>query len=91
MAAVVGVLVKGPVALQDIAGVDVVAAEKILHWLTVVAELHHLALEVGPLIDAHAIGALAYLVMYREVKYRTSYRSAIKKHIDKLDPLKNDL
>lgn len=65
---VVGVLVEGPVAVQDIAGVDVVAAEKILHRLTVVAEFHHLALKVRLLIDAHTIRPLAYLVMYRENK-----------------------
>lgn len=65
---VVGVLVEGPVAVQDIAGVDVVAAEKILHRLAVVAEFHHLALKVRLLIDAHTIRPLAYLVMYRENK-----------------------
>lgn len=65
---VVGVLVKGPVAVQDVAGVDVVAAEKILHRLTVVAEFHHLALKVRLLIDAHTIRPLAYLVTYRENK-----------------------
>lgn len=65
---VVGVLVEGPVAVQDIAGVDVVAAEKILHRLAVVAEFHHLALKVRLLIDAHTIRPLAYLVMCRENK-----------------------
>lgn len=58
---VVGVLVKGPVAVQDVAGVDVVAAEEILHGLTVVAEFHHLALKVRLLVDAHTIRALTYL------------------------------
>lgn len=59
--AVVGVLVHGPVAVHDVAGVDVAAAEVILHRLAVVAELHHLALEVGPLVDADAVRALTGL------------------------------
>ena len=54
-------LVQGPVAVHDVAGVDVAAAEVILHRVTVLAELHHLALEVGPLVDAHAVGPLAGL------------------------------
>lgn len=61
VATVVGMLVEGPVAVHDVAGVDVTAAEVVLHGLAVVAELHHLALEVGPLVDADAVGALAGL------------------------------
>lgn len=68
---VVGVLVKGPVAVQHVAGVDVVAAEKILHRLAVVAELHHLALKVRLLVDAHAIGPLTYLIMHKNEIDRT--------------------
>lgn len=60
---VVGVFVEGPVAFHHIAGVDVAAAEVILHRLAVIAELHHLTLEVGSLIDAHAVGALTGLKM----------------------------
>lgn len=67
-AVVVGVLVQGPVAVHDVAGVDVAAAEMILHRLAVLTELHHLTLEVGPLIDAHAIGALTGLETHSEVK-----------------------
>lgn len=69
-ATVIGVLVEGPVAIHDVAGVDVTAAEMILHWLAVVAELHHLTLEVGTLVDADAVGALAGLEMYSETKYK---------------------
>lgn len=67
---VVGVLVQGPVTVHDVAGVDVTAAEMILHRLTVLAELHHLALEVGPLVDAYAVGALPGLETDSGVKYK---------------------
>lgn len=48
-------LVQGPVAVHHVAGVDVLVAEALLHGLAVVAELHHLALEVRALVDAHAV------------------------------------
>lgn len=54
-AAVVGVLIQGPVSLKDVAGVDVAVAEALLDRLTVVCELHHVTLEVRALIDAHPI------------------------------------
>lgn len=60
-AAVVGVFVEGPVALQNVTGVDVTAAEAFLDRLTVLGELHRLALEVGAFIDAHAVWASASL------------------------------
>lgn len=67
---VVGVLIEGPVTLHYVAGVDVPAAEMILYWLTVIAEFHHLTLEVGTLIDADTVGALASL--YSEFKYKVT-------------------
>lgn len=67
---VVRVLVEGPVALHDVAGVDVTAVEVFLHWLTVLAELHHLPLEVGTLVNADAVGALAGLEMHSEGQYQ---------------------
>lgn len=63
---VVGVLVQGPVAVQDVAGIDVLAAETILHRLTVVAEFHHLAFKVGLLVDADTIRSLTFLVEHKE-------------------------
>lgn len=60
-ATVVWVLVEGPVAVHDIAGIDVTAPKMILHRLAVLTELHHLTLEVGSLVDAHAVGPLAGL------------------------------
>lgn len=59
--AIIGVLVEGPVAIHHVAGVDVMAVEMILHWITVIAELHHLALEVGASVDTDAVRALAGL------------------------------
>lgn len=63
-------LVEGPVALHDVAGVDVTAAEMILHRITVVTKLHHLTLEVGALVDAYAVGALAGLKRDGQGKYK---------------------
>lgn len=59
--AVIGVLVESPVAVHHVAGVDVMTVETISHRITVIAELHHLALEVGASVDAEAVGALAGL------------------------------
>lgn len=47
--------VQGPVAIHHVAGVDVLVAEALLHGHAVVAELHHLALEVRTLVDAQAV------------------------------------
>lgn len=52
---IAGMLVQGPVAFHHIAGVDVPVAEALLHRLAVVAELHHLTLEVRALVDAQAV------------------------------------
>lgn len=70
-ATVVWVLVEGPVAVHDIAGIDVTAPKMILHRLAVLTELHHLTLEVGSLVDAHAVGPLAGLDEHRsKVKHK---------------------
>lgn len=63
-------LVQGPVSVHHVTRVDVTAAEVILHRLTVVVELHHLALEVGPLVDADAVGPLTGLERHRGAKHR---------------------
>lgn len=65
--AVIGVLVESPVAVHHIAGVDVMTVEMILHWITVIAELHHLALEVGASVDAETVGALTGLRTHSEI------------------------
>lgn len=70
---IVGVLIEGPVALHDIAGVDVAATEVILDRLTVIIELHHLALEVGTLIDTDAIWAFTGLKAHSDGKYKMSH------------------
>lgn len=54
-APVVGMLVQGPVSLNDVAGVDVVVREALLDRLAVIGELHHVTLEFRALIDAHPI------------------------------------
>lgn len=54
-AAEVGMLVHGPVSLQDVAGEDVAVAEALLDRLTVVSELHRVALEVRAVVDAHPV------------------------------------
>lgn len=69
-------LIEGPVAIHDVARVDVTAAEMILHRLAVIAELHHLTLEVGTLVDAHAVRALAGLEKHSYVKYKVRTGSA---------------
>lgn len=56
---VVGMLVEGPVAVHDVGGVDVTATEAVLDGVTVLAELHHLSLEVWPLVDSHTVGTAA--------------------------------
>jgi len=55
--AVVGVLVEDPVAIHHIAGVDVAVVEAVRHAGAVVHELHHVAAEVGLLVDPHPVGA----------------------------------
>lgn len=52
---IAGMLIQGPVAFHHIAGVDVPAAEALLHGFAVVTKLHHLTLEVWALIDAQAV------------------------------------
>lgn len=64
---VIGVLVQSPVAVHHVAGVDVMTVEMILHRITVVAELHHLSLEVGAPVDAEAVGALTGLRTHSEL------------------------
>lgn len=62
---VVGMLVEGPVAVHDVGGVDVTATEALLDGVTVLAELHHLSLEVWPLVDSHTVGTAAGLLGQR--------------------------
>ena len=56
-APVVGVLVEDPVAVHDVTGVDVAVVEAVGHTGTVVHEFHHVAAEVGLLVDPHPVGA----------------------------------
>lgn len=65
-APVVWMLVEGPVAIHDVGGVDVTATETVLDGVTVLAELHHLSLEVWPLVDSHAVGTAAGLLGQRD-------------------------
>lgn len=68
---IAGMLVQGPVAVHHVAGVDVPVAEALLHGLAVVAELHHLALEVRALINAQAV--LSPAVLQGEKARKGSY------------------
>lgn len=54
---VVGVLVENPVALHDVAGVNVTEMEAIVHVGAVIHELHHVSHHVGPVIDPHLVGS----------------------------------
>lgn len=65
--AVIGVLVESPVAIHHIAGVDVMTVEMISHRITVIAELHHLALKVGASVDAEEVGAVTGLRTHRDI------------------------
>lgn len=66
--------VQGPVAIHHVAGVDVLVAEALLHRHAVVAELHHLALEVRTLVDAQAVLSPTVLdgdMQERGLRYQT--------------------
>lgn len=65
-------LVHGPVAVHHVAGVDVPVAETILHRLAVVAEFHHLALEVRTLVDADTVLPPAVLEEEKQERDLTS-------------------
>lgn len=59
----VWVLIKDPVAVHHVTGVDMAVVEAVRHTGAVVHELHHVTAEVGLLIDAHPVGSpvlLAY-------------------------------
>lgn len=56
LASVSGLVIHGPESFHHVAGVDVAAAEVILHRLAVFTELHHVTLEVGSVVDANAVG-----------------------------------
>lgn len=55
---VVGVLVEDPVAVLDLAGVDVVEVEAFEQRGAVVGQLHRLASELRALEDRHSVSAL---------------------------------
>lgn len=65
---VTGMLIQGPVTFHHFAGVDVPVAEALLHRLAVVTELHHLALEIRTLVDAHTV--LPSTVLVQEIQER---------------------
>lgn len=54
---VVGVLVEDPVTLHNVAGVNVVVAEAIIHVGAVIHELHCVSHHVRPVVDPHPIGS----------------------------------
>lgn len=54
---VVRVLVEDPVALHDIAGVNITVAEALVHIGAVIHELHCVSQQVGPVIDPHPVGS----------------------------------
>lgn len=58
---IAGMLIQGPVAIHHVAGIDVPVAEALLHGHAVIAELHHLALEVRTLVYAQAVLSPAVL------------------------------
>lgn len=55
---VVRVLVKDPVAVRHVAGVDVVVMEAFVQGRAVVGQLHHLSPELWAFVDHHSVGAL---------------------------------
>ncbi len=60
-ASITGVLIEGPVALQDIARVEAAALETFMNGLAVIAEFHHLTLEIWPIVDTDAVGSITFL------------------------------
>lgn len=54
---VVGVLVENPVALHDVAGVNVMVTETIVHVGAVIHEFHHVSHHVGPVVCPHPVGS----------------------------------
>lgn len=54
---VVRVLVEDPVALHDVAGINVTEAETVVHVGAVVHELHALSHHLRPVVDSHLVGS----------------------------------
>lgn len=54
---IVGMLVEGPVALHDVAGVDVSVMEALVHVGAVIHELHHVPHHLGPVVKPHLVGS----------------------------------
>lgn len=82
-------LVESPVAVHHVAGVDVMTVELILHRITVIAELHHLALEVGASVDAEAVGALTGLRTHSEISSGGWIKLLTPEHIYLTKHIKN--
>lgn len=55
---VMGMLVKDPVTVAHVAGVDVVEMEAFVQGGAVISQLHHLACELWALVDHHFVRAL---------------------------------
>lgn len=54
---VVRVLVEDPVTFHDVAGVNVMVAEALVHIGAVIHELHHVSHHVRPVEDPHPVGS----------------------------------
>lgn len=54
---VVRMLIEDPVALHDVAGINVTEAEAVIHVGAVIHELHSVSHHIRPVVDSHPVGS----------------------------------
>lgn len=76
-------LVKDPVALHTVTGVDAVVAKTVVDIRAVVCELHHVSVHFRSVVDSHAVGT-SVLLCGEKTEVRTLEESiirAVQKHL----------
>lgn len=78
---VMWMLVKDPVTVRHIAGVDVVVMEAFVQGRAVVSQLHHLSSKLWAFVDHHSVGALVLQKRRGDSLASREVRHYQKKHI----------